>query len=122
MDLQSQLAFFYTKLKINPAYHIDNATGCHLYNGSVRNDGYCHITYKNELNTTTSITAHRAALMVYRNRRLPRLQASHLCNVKTCINVHHLNLESNIINNQRKTCVTQNRCLGHPGYPACIIT
>ena len=121
MDLRAQLAFFYSKLFRRPGFDISE-NGCKLYLGSVRSDGYCHITFTNELGTKTSISAHRAAILVDRNSKLPRvLQASHLCNNKRCIQVHHLSLESNIINNQRKTCFSNNMCSGHGGYPACII-
>ena len=122
MNLESQLNFFYEKLNVRPGYEIDPDSGCHLYRGSRRNDGYCHLTYINELNTNTSISVHRAAKMVQKQAKLPKLQASHLCNNKICINVEHINLEANVINNQRKRCASANRCFGHPGYPACIIT
>ena len=122
MNLQSQLEFFRKKLFLDPGFRVDLVSGCHLYLGSRRSDGYCHISYKNELNRDTSISVQRAAVMLSKERKLPKLQASHLCNNKVCVNVEHINLESNIINNQRKTCARQNMCLGHPGYPACIIT
>ena len=121
MDVQSQIAFFSFKLSRAPGHVIDE-NGCHVYLGSQRGDGYCHITFENELGSRTSISAHRASLMVQRNCALPKqLQASHLCRNKKCVNPQHLNLESNVINNQRKTCFRENNCLGHGGYPACIL-
>ena len=120
MNIRDQLAFFSMKLFRQPGYELSE-NGCHLYLGSVRGDGYCHLTYTNDVGTKTSISAHRAALMVNRNSKLPRvLQASHLCNEKRCINPQHLSLESNIINNQRKRCFSENRCTGHGGYPRCV--
>lgn len=120
MDVSSQIAFFSFKLSRQPGHEILQ-NGCQVYLGSVRSDGYCHITYTNAVGTKTSISAQRAALMVARNNKLPRvLQASHLCQEKRCINPDHLNLEANVINNQRKFCASQNRCSGHRGYPACV--
>ena len=120
MDFQSQVTFLKRKLEVDPGFVISE-NGCHLYNGTIRADGYCHITYINEVNSYTSISAQRAALVVKDARKLPKLQASHLCHVKNCINTAHLSLESNVINQQRKRCVFLNKCQGHPGYAACII-
>ena len=121
MDVASQIVTFYEKLYIDPGHRRDEVTGCLLYKGSVRQtDGYCHITYLNG-NNWTSMSAHRAALMVEKRGKLPKLQASHLCHEKTCINPEHLNLESAAINNRRKICANENRCTGHPGYPDCIL-
>ena len=48
MDVPAQIAFFHEKPNVNPGHNEDAATGCHLYSGSVRSDGYCHIIYINE--------------------------------------------------------------------------
>ena len=78
------------------------------------------VIWLQEMNWNTPISVHKAVVIISRQRKLPKLQASRFCNNKVCVNVDYINLESNIINNQRKTCARPNRCLGHPGYPACI--
>mgnify|MGYP001798345420 FL=1 len=47
--------------------------------------------------------------------------ASHLCHNKLCINPAHLSLEPQWVNNQRGNCIRQHRCLGHAGYPNCVL-
>ena len=50
-----------------------------------------------------------------------RYQVSHLCHNKKCVNIEHLNYETPVTNNQRKTC-NSNRvcCCNHYGEPNCI--
>ena len=69
-------------------------------------------------------TVHRMALMVkLRNLDVPaKQQASHLCNIKTCINTDHLTFEDNYINNSRKLCFFNRKCTGHgEGKPSCLV-
>ena len=45
---------------------------------------------------------------------------SHLCHEPTCVNISHLNLEPQSINNKRKACRSTRVCKGHTGQPNCI--
>ena len=50
------------------------------------------------------------------------LRASHLCHNRLCIKPVNLSLEPWWVNNQRGNCTTRrNRCLGHAGYPNCVL-
>lgn len=49
------------------------------------------------------------------------LHVSHLCHVRNCINIEHLNLEEDFINQGRRLCNDMHRCGGrHGGEPGCI--
>lgn len=60
---------------------------------------------------------HRMAILVCdRVKDLdvpPSLVASHLCNNSLCVNVAHLSLEPQSVNNNRSICFSTNNCSGH---------
>ena len=47
--------------------------------------------------------------------------ASHLCHNSLCVNSSHINIEPRTINNQRKICVSINKCIGHTDNPECLL-
>ena len=49
-----------------------------------------------------------------------KMDVSHLCHLKSCIKVAHLNLETRSMNNKRKACVKVKKCYGHDPEPMCI--
>ena len=76
-----------------------------------------------ELGYLTRSAQRMAVMIALRNLDIPQnLQASHLCHNKLCVNVEHISLEENATNNQRKNCVSEQRCTGHGDKPACILS
>jgi hypothetical protein len=69
------------------------------------------------------IRAHRLVYYLRVNFFLdPDLHVSHLCHNRYCININHLNYEGVGMNNERKTCLSERRCMGHRvGYPPCVL-
>ena len=48
------------------------------------------------------------------------LDISHLCHLRSCVKLTHLNAETRKINNQRKNCVKSKKCFGHDNQPDCL--
>ena len=49
-------------------------------------------------------------------------EMSHLCHNSLCVEAAHLSMEPRSINNHRKNCKEEGRCLGgHGDYPSCIL-
>ena len=81
---------------------------CIIWTGC-RKNGYGQFRFKDPRLPSSdhkTRSVHRMALMVeIQNLDIPPiLQASHLCNVKCCINTEHLSFEDNYTNNSRKLC------------------
>ena len=68
------------------------------------------------------VTAHRLAFMISnKNFTLDRnVDVSHLCHNSKCVNPEPLSAEPRGLNNTRKNCASEKRCLGHPPYPNCL--
>ena len=103
---------------------------CHEYKGVRRRDGYGYVTIRvpgdEGIVKKTSTTCHRAALLLKMLKEEQvttlqinkKLECSHLCHNKCCINVEHLTLESKRINSSRKVCARRRTCQGHD--PPCL--
>ena len=50
-----------------------------------------------------------------------RHHASHLCHHELCIKPAHWSMEPQWVNNERGNCTRRHRCLGHAGYPNCLL-
>ena len=106
-----------SRLKMYSAVHTNGQ--CIYWNGCINKKGYGQFRFKDPRDPPAAghrtRTAHRVALMVAKGDfdLPPSQQASHLCNNKLCVNVEHLSLETNSINNARKTCFSLFRCSGH---------
>lgn len=55
---------------------------------------------------------------IFRRRRW---DISHLCHVSLCLESSHLSAEPRSINNSRKYCRTSRVCVGHAGFPNCVL-
>lgn len=104
---------------------------CIIWTGSCKK-GYGQFRYRDprdsELAGHRTRSVHRIALMLdIGNLDVPPAQqASHLCNNKLCVNIHHLVFEDNFTNNNRKTCFFNQKCTGHGDgkggqRPACLV-
>ena len=113
-----------TRLK---KHFITKVGACHLFNATTLTSGYRKITLK----TIGEEAKINSSIFVYfmensKNKdALPsvkkKVDISHLCHNRACVNPHHLNREPRKINNQRKNC-KQNKpktCDGHDPYPLC---
>ena len=87
-----------------------NLSGCIKFKGASRN-GYGSIT-KSISGKTTVYFTHRIVKM-YTLKNINIGPCSHLCGVKLCCNPEHIVIESNRVNNLRKTCHANNFCYGH---------
>ena len=45
---------------------------------------------------------------------------SHLCHLKSCVKISHLNHESRSTNLKRRQCDKDGECVGHDGLPDCL--
>ena len=52
---------------------------------------------------------------------LKKLEISHICHRKNCVNIEHLSQEPHAINMARKTCKQNKKCIGHGVLKDCII-
>ena len=114
------------KEKMNDKSELHRNGQCIIWTGC-RKNGYGQFRFKDPRlpgsdHKTRSV--HRMALMVeIQNLDIPPiLQASHLCNVKCCINTDHLTFEDNYTNNSRKLCFFNKKCFGHgDGKRRCLV-
>jgi len=64
---------------------------------------------------------HRLAYMLHVRSEIPRhMHCSHLCHSILCVNVHHLTIETGIVNSNRRRCAKENKCFGHGQSLPCI--
>ncbi len=88
----------------------DPKSDCIIFSGSTQN-GYGMIR-KSIDNERFRLYAHQVALLHNTNMTaIPDgLQCSHLCHIKLCVNVAHLSLESQSVNNNRNMCRNERKC------------
>ena len=119
---------FFNKLQVyleNRSKKVEGSA-CVEWTGSVNKDGYGVVRLKLPSGQTIHTTAHRAVYM-FKNKILEipkeeqghRLEVSHLCHVRFCVNIEHLVLELASTNRERKMCVGSHVCIGH--NPACML-
>ena len=123
-------------VEINNLYEkcIPNALGCQIYAGQKmtlahsQDYGWKRLKYPSKDNpndlVSYNLRVHRHSFLLHHNL-LPTdltrdIVISHRCHNKRCINVHHLNAESQAVNNDRKSCVQSQQCIGHGTEPNCI--
>ena len=118
----------FEKLKLNLANKSERVGigegDCVLWKGGASSRGYgvMRVTWPEEGRKVELV--HRVALMA-EMRRTPsqfpgrRLEVSHLCHKKLCINPMHLTLEQHAINQERIHCAGQGFCT-EAHYPKCI--
>lgn len=98
---------------------------CSIWTGAVTANGlYGLLSYRDpETNAWKKKHVHRLILMIkLRSLNIPKeLDASHLCHNSLCVNVGHLSLEPHSINNNRQCCKSYGHCIGHGGFPDCMI-
>ena len=99
---------------------------CQVYDAQVDKNGYTKLCYRHPSDGKwTTVTSGRAVVMVKKEKTIfldDKKEASHLCHNKTCVLPEHIVFEDHSINNQRKTCVREGRCIGHgPQHPECLV-
>ena len=72
---------------------------------------------------SSPIGVHRASYIVHQKSFIiaKHMHISHLCGTALCCNPDHLSQEPHHINNSRRNCHQESRCLGHGMYPPCIV-
>lgn len=102
-----------------------NDNGCRLWQGAVKQTGYGKVKIRfPHAEAYTTLNVHRLMYMlVHQTYNLPQsLVVSHLCHIKLCCTPGHLSLETQAVNNRRKTCtqLIPKTCIGHGEYASCI--
>ena len=100
---------------------------CMLWAGTLDKWGYGTIKLRMPDGKRRHSTAHRAAYMLNHhiidiekyNKTGSRLEVSHLCHCKSCLNPDHLVLEPGPTNLERKMCKKSGVCIGH--NPECML-
>lgn len=123
---QEVIQVLYNKLLQN--CENDSESDCIIFTGPIQN-GYGMLR-KNIKKHCYRIYAHRVALLHALNLlELPSgLQCSHLCHIKKCVNVAHMSIEPQFVNNNRNNCKDERRCTrDHVNYdgnslPNCIFS
>lgn len=93
---------------------------CHIWRGAVNKDGYG--IYRPSLRgKQLKVTVHRFIYYIHNMDRFDKqLHISHLCHNKQCVNISHLSMEPQSVNNSRKTCVAEGQCTGHGTHGGCL--
>lgn len=101
-------------------FRYDDNNLCHLWAGSVSRDGYGYLQIMIR-GKSRKLAAHRLSFFIGHGftRLDPSLHVSHLCHNKLCVNLDHLSLEPASVNLARRTCVKENKCLGHTNHESC---
>ena len=113
---------------IQKSQKMENIHGCLLWQGSVGNNGYGRKKLKTADGKWKIISVHRIVYMCkIHSYDIPtmsddgtKLEISHICNHKLCINVDHLALETHDVNMERGHCFLQNQCT-KAHQPYCLI-
>ena len=103
---------------------IQEESSCHIWDRRrSRNNEYRKVLLKESCRSLKVwIRTHQLVYFLFSGEfSIGDLEVSHLCNNKPCVNFHHLNLEPHKINLERRHCFMTNVCLGHSGYPNCIL-
>ena len=121
-----------TRLLQEKSSKSDNSLGCRLWKGCTDHSGYGkqRVMFPDE--SKIQIGTHRLAFMVSKGltpSNIPKfggpndskLEVSHLCNEKLCIEVTHLVLEPHEINKERQHCFKQHICT-KSHEPNCLIS
>lgn len=104
------------KCEINATLNEQN--GCLLWCRSCNSAGYPQMklgkTFSNRFVAKPFSPVHIAYSMEFNvvlNK--PNYEISHLCHNKKCINVYHVNYETNAINASRQACCREQKCYSH---------
>ena len=119
--------------RTDPPY---GAHGCLLWIGATWHNGLYGVMtnpFYNQNNAQPKrIGIHRSVYVLnhhdsFPNGELPRenadghrLHVSHLCHTTLCVNIEHLVLEAQTLNNERKSCKTLGYCLKYH-EPYCLL-
>ena len=95
---------------ISRQFKADESTDCVKFMG-VTKKGYGRIRRKFGGKLKDFYT-HRIAKIV--DMEDPNIgDCSHLCHQKLCVNPKHISVESKVVNNHRKYCFREQKCIGH---------
>ena len=122
------LITLFKRLYISPGCTYSSNSQCLIYNEDpVRRDGYIYIKIRRG-RKVKSASVQRVCAMIHNGTlELGKVDASHLCHNKLCVNPNHISLESRATNCSRKSCVLAGVCLRHPKgdgtfYPDCLLS
>ena len=119
-----EIEAFYSKMQAEIASqsYVHSNGQCMIWTGPMKHGTeYGVIRYKDPRDGPVaghrSKGVHRMAILVsdpIKDLGVPPSRVtSHLCNNSLCINVAHLTLEPQSINNNRSICFSTNKCSGH---------
>lgn len=107
----------------------DLDTGCLVYLRDLAPSQMYHkikISVKNVINSRYTMNMHAFVYKMSHNihpttRFANNMDVSHLCHTTKCMNFNHLTLEPRQVNNLRKLCKANKKCIGHGQYPSCML-
>ena len=93
---------------------------CHTWIGAVNKDGY-GIYRPIFRGKQIKVTVHRFIYYIHNMDNFDtHMHISHLCHNKQCINILHLSMEPQSVNNSQMSCVAERQCAGHGAYRKCL--
>ena len=107
----------YTDLLLSSSILSENGE-CQIWTGGTNTKGnyvwgMINVTYPSGKRCKINV-ARLSKMLEMKNVDLDKnLDASHLCHNSLCINPQHIILEPHVINNQRRFCVSSQKCTTH---------
>jgi hypothetical protein len=99
-----------------------SVTGCRLWQKDLTADGYATLKITFRGRKGVNLRVHRAVYFLHYGKFANETHhVSHLCHTRNCVNLEHLSLEPQSVNNNRQNCNSEGLCKGHNSYPNCII-
>ena len=117
----------FKRLFLSPGFTNSSNNQCKIYNADrVRKDGYVYIKFRRGGKVKCASVQRVCVMLCCGTFDLGKLDVSHLCHNKLCIQPNHLSLENRATNCRRKRCVSAGVCRRHPKgdgtfYPDCIL-
>ena len=110
------------EMKLKHGFANLSQNGCLIWKGGTMKNGYPAIRVKRLYQPAFSISGHQFAYFLQKDRFLDtRLEISHRCHNKLCVNYQHLSQETRSTNGHRNTCKTSGTCSGHGHFQDCIL-
>ena len=117
----------YIDLLTKKSIKLQNVHNCSIWTGSLDRLGYGRQWVKWPDGNKREERAHRVSFACkYKIKNIPlhdehgkKLDVSHLCHNKACVNANHLILEAHEVNMERLHCVAQGFCTMN--HTACLL-
>lgn len=93
---------------------------CQVWQKSCNGSGYPQIKVSVRGWGCKPVQVHQLVFLMYSGIIPPSHQVSHICHNKKCVELAHLSAEPPAVNCQRNTCLREQQCFGHSGWPDCL--